>query len=224
MRPNGRMLPGTFLLPALGRRTLGFRHRQGGTVKRIALPLLALLLGFGLVHPSVAHAVLMQVNFTVLTNASDPIYGNQTVSGYFTYDSSIAPAGGGTLNDIVNGLNISDLSLTLAGHTYSTADAGVSYLAFNSGGNLTDWFMGGTVGGINGIGSSGTPDFVISPGFPVFDYNYPGSSNSAWPGTISSWSVTTVSNPPAAAEPGTLALLLQGLLPLGLMLRRRNKS
>jgi hypothetical protein len=191
-------------------------HRQGVTVKRIALPLLALVLSLGVLLPNVAHAVLMRVDFTLLTSASDPTYTSQTVSGYFTYDSSIVPSGGGQLGSG----NLSALSLTLAGHTYSTADADDGFLTFDSAGSLTDWFIGGTYTGVNAVSTPG-PDFWLGPDYAP-TYTYPGAPDGIYFGSLSSWSVAPA--PTAAAEPGTLALLVPGLLPLGIMLRRRKKS
>lgn len=72
-------------------------------MKRMVLPLLGLVMGIGLLLPSLAHAYLVTVNFSVLADPADATNAGTTASGSFSFDSSLIPAGGGTVGP-TNGL------------------------------------------------------------------------------------------------------------------------
>jgi hypothetical protein len=190
-------------------------------MKRMALPLPTLVFCLGVMLPTAAQAVLMRVDFSVLADPSDPVNAGQTGTGYFIFDSGIIPSGGGDLDD-ATGLHASDLSFTWDGHTWTTADADVSGMSFDSGGDLIFWHIGGAPSGFNNVNHGIYPDFWLNTFFG-FAYATDNSPSVGFPyvgGKLTSWSVAPI----PVAEPGSLALLGPALLPLGIMLRRRMKS
>jgi hypothetical protein len=199
-------------------------------MKRILHPLLALAVVSGLVVPTAARAVLITVDFTVLASPFDPVLSGQTANGAFSFNSSLIPAGGGDVGNNT-GLGLTAFSLTWNGHSWSTADADALLLSFDAAGSLTEWLVGGAPNGINTIGAGPVPDIGLTaflpgvipiPGFAgQFDYTTENSPTyGIFSGRITSWSVATAATP--TAEPGTLSLLGLGLLPLGLIRKRRK--
>ena len=118
-----------------------------------ALPVMLVLAVLSLAHAVPAKAVLITVNF----NAAG------ISSGTFTFDSSIVDPGNpvGDVNgstDLASSISITDTF----GQTWTSANAGVNYLAFDSSGNLTEWILGGDVDGINNVGVPFVADFRVN--------------------------------------------------------------
>jgi hypothetical protein len=187
-------------------------------MNRVLLSLLALLVLAFVALPNTAHAYLITVNFAVTGDAADPLHGSDTGSGSFSFDSSLIPSSlPGGPSDTVNGLDVTSLDFTWAGHTYSTADADVYALSFDSSGKLTGFALGGSVNGLTGIAAN-VDDFRMNAA--GWMYTYPGAVN-VWgfPGDILevNWTVDYGQAP----EPGSLALVAP-FLALGLIRRRRR--
>src|SRR5258707_400130 len=91
--------------------------------------LTACVLAYIPTQPADAHPI--RVNFTVAADPADPVLGGATSPGYFIYDSSIVPYGGGTLSSSYPpGLQLSSISFSWDGHTWTTADAFAGILTF----------------------------------------------------------------------------------------------
>lgn len=197
-------------------------------MRRILLLLLALFPLAGLLAPTAAHAVLITVNFSVLTPANDALQPNQTLHGSFSFDSSLIPSGGGNVTSS-SGLGLASFDLTVAGNTWSGPTGGTAYHAdawafsFDSSGNLTGFSIGGAPNGYTSI-SPTQPDIFIAETVATHAFEYYGQMGSnqfgILSGEVSSFSTSTS---PSVPEPGTVSLLGLGLLPLG-MIRRRKQS
>jgi hypothetical protein len=162
-----------------------------------------------------AHAVLITINFTVTGAAADPANAVVTTTGSFSFDSSIAPTGGGPVSlPATSGFN-----LVWDGTTWNDGNTGAFELVFDTDGNLTE---------ANMFGNPSTFFMVISPD-PVDDFklvllgdgsffSYTREGVEQQYQGAATWSVSSG----AAPEPGTLALFAPGLLALGLVRRRKS--
>lgn len=173
----------------------------------IAVSLLALLSSIGLFLPDTAHAYLLRVDFTV--DVGQP----QDWDGYFAFDHDVIPAGGGSVWSPA----LASLFFSYGGVTWDAGNAEVTYLGFDEDCSLRDWnvnnlgyydpgYLGpqlDILGFMSGIGG----EFQYWDGsVPILNY-----------GEVASWTVTKI------AEPGTIALLFLGVVPL-LMIRRQEKA
>jgi len=175
--------------------------------------------------PLTAQAGLMRVNFTV--TATDGTLNGQSSTGFFTYDSSIAPPGGGFVADPA----LTALSFLWGGILYDETTATWTQGSFDASGAVTNFALCTNNRDTGGSGcSNGSPSetgwtlftttFRYTNPNPagiaiVCDYDPP-SGVSITPGCYQG-SVTWENAVPA---PATLALLGLGLLGVGY--RRRQ--
>jgi hypothetical protein len=185
--------------------------------KTILAGILVLALG-----PLTAQAGLMRVNFTV--TATDGPLSGQSSTGFFTYDSSIAPPGGGFVTDPA----LTELSFLWDGILYDETSATWTQGSFDSSGAVTDFALctnnrdtmgsGCSSGGIaSGGWTLGTNSFQFTrapqgptPGIPC-DYGGTNPVN-CFQGSVT-WEL-------AVPAPATLALLGLGLLGVGYRCRQ----
>ena len=104
------------------------------------------------------------VQFVVTGAPDDPANGRLTSIGMFSFDSSLAPAGGGTLRNTVTGLDIPSLSFSWDGTTWTTRNADLYQASFAPGGTLLSWHVGGVPAGLNGI-EPGPPAYAVVDDF-----------------------------------------------------------
>lgn len=185
--------------------------------KTILAGILVLALG-----PMSAQAGLMRVNFTV--TATDGTLNGQSSNGFFTYDSSIAPPGGGFVADPA----LTELSFSWGGILYDETTATWTQGTFDASGAVTNFALCTNNRDTGGSGcSNGSPSetgwtlftttFRYTDPDPVgiaIVCDYDGATNT--PGCYEG-SVTWENAVPA---PATLALLGLGLLGVGY--RRRQ--
>jgi hypothetical protein len=117
------------------------------TIFRVAL--------FGFLVGSIsANAETITIDFSVSGQSVDPIYGQVTETGYFTFDSSLIVAGGG---EVIAAGMIDELAFTWQGTTYNASTANTGIFVFSDDGALTNFVIGNncdqdgvcSVGGVN---------------------------------------------------------------------------
>lgn len=165
--------------------------------------------------PMPANAAQVTYNFTVNGGTSGPLAG-VTSSGYFSFDDSIIPAGGGTLSQA--GL-ISDLSFSWNGIAYDETSANTGLLTFDAANNLTTQSVIGNncVAGVCVVNSTVPNQWFINWDGPQTN-NFPYSRDNTIYQGDSAFPILGR----AVAEPGTIALLGFGLAGLGFARRKRT--
>jgi hypothetical protein len=165
--------------------------------------------------PMAANAAQVTYNFTVNGGTTGPLAG-VTSSGYFSFDDSIIPVGGGILNQA--GL-ISDLSFSWNGIAYDEISANIGVLTFDAANNLTTQ---SAIGNNCGAGICSVSNTVANQWF----INWNGAQTSNFPysrdNTIYQGDSAFPIRGSAVAEPGTIALLGFGLAGLGFARRKRT--
>jgi hypothetical protein len=184
-----------------------------------SVPFLAVLAGLSLALAAPAHAVLITVNFTLAVDASStdlPNAGTST-NGSFTFDSSLIPAGGGSLSP---GPYESSINFTFDGTAWTSANADVYNLQFDSSGNLTAWRLGGAPGGATNISAFNNADDILFTGGTTMSYAKQGNTTRIFAGNLT-WSVD--SGTQTAPEPASWLLLVGGILGVAGVRRRPDR-
>lgn len=194
--------------------------------RRIASLLVLAALSLAMAAP--AQAVLITVNFSVTgNNALDLANQGVTSNGSFTFDSSLIPAGGGTPAGPFP--YESSISFSWDGTTWTSANADVTYLAFDAQGQLTAWRLGGSPSTSSAIGAFANADDVQfnTDNLASFSYTHQGNTVNVFGVTGMTWTVDygqTGGNGDtggSAPEPTTWMLLLGGVLG-AMSIRRRG--
>src|SRR3954451_4355371 len=124
---------------------------------------------------AVAEPIRLTVNFSVTgdNNASvghpavDPLFGTATGIGFFSL-TTIVPTGGGVVQNPGGGLKADALALDFGGTAWTTANADVTRLDFNSQGALAFWQLSGVPDGLFRVSFQTFPDILVEP----FDFSY----------------------------------------------------
>lgn len=177
---------------------------QGENMKRIARAVLA---AFFAALSCTAFAD--PISYTFQVTATDGPLAGTVANGTFSFDDSVIPPGGGTVNQTAL---LTDLDFAWNGIAYTEATANTGYLAFDALGGLNGFCFGTNV--VAGVCTvfAGVEEWFVSSGF--FAYSVP-DANSVYFGTVSFRQLTV-------PEPGTALLILAGLV--GLVAQRTRVS
>lgn len=160
-----------------------------------------------LLAPAIAQAAPITYDFSV-TATTGPLAG-ATSSGTFTFDSSIIPAGGGTVNQ--TGL-LTDLNFTWNGIVYDETTANTGGLTFAANGSLSSELFGNHCFAGGCLINSGTNDWAMLG--QVFFYASGGGSAV----------VSLAAAPTPVPEPASMSLLGLGLVGGAVARARRRRS
>jgi hypothetical protein len=159
-------------------------------------------------------------DFTV-TATSGPLTGS-VAEGSFTFDSTIAPPGGGGLME--TGL-ISALSFSWDGVTYSASSANSGDLVFNASGGLLFAQFGNDCASVPCSAASfpGSKDWLVAgpvSALPAAIFAYAVGNEGVFNGTVS---FSLAPPPTAAPEPATLPMLALALLGVAVWRHKRQR-
>ena len=104
--------------------------------------------------------------FTVFPDREDPV-NRAPVSSWFTYDSSLIPPSAGFVEDRTGQLATDIGAFTWGNTVWSTANAAVWFLRFDSNHNLREFALGGAPGGFDGS-MFGVDDFTIRKSYTSY--------------------------------------------------------
>ena len=145
------------------------------TSRRTIAAILACLGAF-LAVPQPTQAVPITYEFSVDIDEGE--FLGQSMSGWFTFDSSIIPSGG--TGDLVNraGIGLFDFFISYGRFTYDESEVDASFMRFAAG-ELIGFVVGAEVNGIKSL-QGGTNDFFVDDvdfiyttvGMDVFETGY----------------------------------------------------
>src|SRR5262245_24665597 len=183
-------------------------------VRALGITVLSLLL-MGLLSQA-GQASQITVDFTVAADPEDLVNVGTTGTGTFSFDSSLIPAGGGSLFT-ERGLGATSIAFSWDGTSWTRANADLFALLFASDGTLLDWGLGGEPG-FTTISYSSFPDFMLSTqGFPfLYSDDMTATRGGLFAGQLANWSVEAAH----VSEPTSLMLLVLGVMTLCLRHRR----
>jgi hypothetical protein len=169
--------------------------------------------------PCAALAVPITYDFTVNGGPDGPLAG-VTSSGFFSFDDSIIPAGGGILSAATL---FSDLGFSWNGIAYDETTAESAALSFDASGALSGWLFG----------SNCTPGAcLISPGLDRWAVLSTAAFGNVFAYTLASteivytvpFAVTVTPRAVTVPEPSTLALLGLAALMMAALRRHRPRT
>ena len=173
--------------------------------------LLAVVAASALPPPASAALVTRQFEFS---STDGPLQFGPNI-GSFTYDDSIAPAGGGFV--LASGL-FSDLDVAFGSFTFDETTANSGWLQFDAGGGLIEAHFGNNCGAGVCVITGGQQQWWIRVGIPgtTNDFVYSGFEGA----TDIHWTLANRLLDNAVPEPGSLALLSLALAALAGVRRR----
>ena len=140
--------------------------------------------------------------FTVFPDREDPV-NRGPVSSWFTYDSSLIPTSAGFVEDRTGQLATDIGAFTWGNTVWSTANAAVWFLRFDSNHNLREFALGGAPGGFDGS-MFGVDDLTIRKSYTSYTLGAVSEERYFLGRTVTPDIVTP--------EPGTLWLLGSGIV------------
>lgn len=120
-----------------------------------------LFLSVGAMSPAQADPIT--VTFTAFPAAEDLVNTGPS-TGFFTFDSSLIPAGGGLIQNNLTGLGATDISFVWSNTHWTTANADVRELEFSPSGELLTWTLDGWPPGgqFNGFGPTVPASLIVN--------------------------------------------------------------
>jgi len=178
-----------------------------------------------LVTPVLAEPIT--VNFKAFPAPNDPVNRGPS-RGFFTFDSSMIPAGGGQVQDSTFGLHVDEIRFQWGSTLWSAANADVGELLFDRSGGLSGFVLGGIKEGRQGgiySYTTGPPAAVIDDIFASAFFNPRGSITYTLAGIGGDFQGSLVTDAFASPtpEPASLLLLAAGAAVVGRTRWRRRK-